>query len=267
MSTHYASLKGERQCNEDTHNIHLMIDSNDPSDAKINYYAVHDGHGGLFVSEFLRDNLPPFFLSNKVPYPLNLNYVNNVCDKIQNILFTKYEKKATECGSTCLVVCHFKDNKDQSFLNIINIGDSRAVLCRNDIAVSLTVDHKPHWPAEKRRITRLGGKLRKDGTIWRINDLSVSRAFGDKESSNYVTHRPDLYKYKLTKKDKFMIIACDGLWDVMEAQNAVNMVTDLCYDLHMKRINHEFNISRKLAEMAIEMDSGDNVTCIVVFFD
>lgn len=267
MSAHFVSLKGERPSNEDAHNIIHALHNDDKDMARVNYYGVYDGHGGKFVSNFLSENIPQFFISNKVTYPLDINYVNNVYDKIQSILFTKYEKMATDCGSTCLIVCHFKDENNQEFLNVMNTGDSRCVLCRNNLGIPLTRDHKPDWPDEMNRITKLGGQIKKDGATYRINDLSVSRAFGDKESSKFVTHRPDLYKYKLTKKDKFMIIACDGLWDVINPQEATNMVLKNCYDTDMNRINKKVNISRKLAEMAIELESGDNVTCIVVFFD
>jgi protein phosphatase 2C len=265
MSVHYISLRGERPSNEDNHNIILGLNRNDDKMAKINYYGVYDGHGGKFVSNFLSENLPHLFIANKVSYPLDIEYVNKVYDKVQSVLFTKHEKEATECGSTCLVVCHFKQN-NREFLNIMNTGDSRCVMCRNNIGIPLTKDHKPDWPDENARISKLGGTIRKDGNTYRINDLSVSRAFGDKESSKFVTHRPDLYKYTLTKKDKFIIIACDGLWDVISCQDAVNFILKSCYDSDMKRINQDINIARKLAEMAIEKDSGDNVTCIVVFF-
>lgn len=268
MSAHFVSLKGERTSNEDNHNIIHELHSNDENTARVNYYGVYDGHGGKFVSNFLSENIPHFFISNKVTYPLDIDYVNTVYDKIQSILFTKYENMATECGSTCLIVCQFKDTiSGQEYVNIMNTGDSRCVLCRNNVGIPLTRDHKPDWPDEMNRITKLGGEVKKDGNTFRINDLSVSRAFGDKEASKFVTHRPDLYKYKLTKKDKFIIIACDGLWDVVSSQDAVNIVLKNCYDTDMKRINKKVNIARKLAETAIELESGDNVTCIVVFFD
>jgi serine/threonine protein phosphatase PrpC len=54
---------------------------------------------------------------------------------------------------------------------------------------------------------------------------------------------------------------------VVSNQEAVNFVLKNCYDSEMKRINPKINIARKLAEMAIELESGDNVTCIVVFFE
>lgn len=266
MSIHFVSLKGERKNNEDKHNIILGMD-NDKNTANVNFYGIYDGHGGKFVSTFLSNNLPQYFTSSKVSYPLDKKYVNDVYDLLENTLREKHAEHATECGSTCLVVCNFK-NGDKQYLNIMNTGDSRCVLCRNNIGISLTKDHKPNWIDERSRITKLGGVIKKDGSVYRINDLSVSRAFGDLESSKYVTHRPDLYKYVIKpKSDRFMIIACDGLWDVVSSQDAVNFVLENCYDMSMNRINNKMNISRKLSEYAISLDSGDNVSCIIVFFD
>jgi serine/threonine protein phosphatase PrpC len=266
MSAHVISLKGDRTSNEDNHNVIIGFNEDNDKMARINYYGVYDGHGGKFVSKFLSDNMHHFFTGKTVKYPLDKKYVDTICDELQNVLFTKYEKNATACGSTCLVVCHFK-KYGSNYLNIINTGDSRCVLCKNNLGVPLTKDHKPDWPDETNRITKLGGVIKLDGTTYRIGDLSVSRAFGDKEAKQFVTHKPDLYIYKITEKDKFIIIACDGLWDVVSPQDAVNFVLTNCYDADMKYTNQKVNIARKLAERAIGLESGDNVTCIVVFFD
>src|SRR5579872_6718342 len=263
---YFASLRGDRKSNEDSHNITLGMDDTENKYAKINFYGIYDGHGGKFVSNFLSNHIHHFFVDKNVKYPLSKQYVNDAYNIIQNILFTKYEKKATDCGSTCLIVCHFKVGND-NYLNVLNTGDSRCVLCRNNLAIPLTKDHKPDWPEEYARIIKLGGQIKKDGNTYRINDLSVSRAFGDKESSKYVTHIPDIYKYKLKSTDRFMIIACDGLWDVMSSQDAVNFVLKNCYDADMKRINFNVNIAETIAQHAIEKESGDNITCAVVFFD
>lgn len=266
MSVHFVSLKGERTTNEDKHNILLNI-NDDKNTANVNLYGVYDGHGGKFVSNYLSNNIAQYFIKSNVTYPLNKNYVNKIYDIIENNLKTKYYKQAAECGSTCLLVCHYKEN-EKDYLNIMNTGDSRCVLCRNNIGIALTKDHKPNWIDERCRINKLGGNITRDGSVYRINDLSVSRAFGDINANKYVTHRPELYKYSIKpNSDRFMIIACDGLWDVVSSQDAVNFVLDNCYDISMNRINHKMNIGRKLAEYAISQDSGDNVTCIVVFFD
>jgi protein phosphatase 2C len=266
MLVYMVSLKGLRNSNEDMHTISINHNKENTKYAEVNVYGVYDGHGGKFVSTFLSNNLPIFFLSQKVVYPLKKDYVHTVYNKIQEILFTKYEDKATESGSTCLIVCHFKKNGIQ-YLNILNTGDSRCVLCNSDnIAVPLTKDHKPDWPEEKNRILKLGGTITNDDGTPRIGSLSVSRAFGDKDESQYVTHLPDIFLYTLTDTDRFIIIACDGLWDVMSSDIAINLVIHHCYDADMKRINHEINIARKLAEKGIELGSTVNITCIGVFF-
>lgn len=267
MSVHSVSLIGKRPQNEDKHITVVNIDGNDTTQANINYYAVYDGHGGKFVSKFLFDNLHKCFIDKRVQYPLKKGFVKKIYDYWQKILKVDYKDNATNTGSTCLVVIHYR-NDNSDFLNILNTGDSRCVLCRNNIAIPLTKDNKPHWPEEYARIKKLGGHVVKDEyDDWRICDLSVSRAFGDFSAEPYVTCTPDYYKYKLSGTDKFLIIACDGLWDVMSNQDAVNFVLDLCFDMNTGQlVNEKFNVAKRLAEYAInEKKSSDNVTIIIAF--
>lgn len=270
MSVHFVSIKGARQSNEDKHTIIINLNKSEKEKDinlnNVNLYGVYDGHGGKFVSNFLSENLPLFFTDKATKYPLTKNFVNEVYDEIQNILYTKYQEKCTDCGSTCLVCIHFLENGEHH-LNVLNTGDSRGVICRNNMGIPLTKDHKPNWPDEKRRINKLGGEIKFDGHDWRILDLSVSRAFGDKSCEKYISHRPELFKYKLYDKDKFMILACDGLWDVISSQDAVNFILENCYDIDLdKRINENINVAKLLAEYALKSNSTDNVTVIVVFF-
>jgi serine/threonine protein phosphatase PrpC len=128
------------------------------------------------------------------------------------------------------------------------------------------VDHKPASPSEKQRITKQGGVVYFDGIDWRIDNLSLSRAFGD-TSSPHTSPVPDVYDYKLCSNDKFIILACDGLWDVIDNRTAVNFVLHFCYDVKGNRINENVNIAEKLARYAIEMGSTDNVSIIILFLD
>lgn len=267
MSIHSVSVKGKRPQNEDKHNIILNMDKPSDKTSPVNYFAVYDGHGGKFVSKFLHDNLPQFFTDKRVEYPLKKDYINKVYSYFNQILKTKYVDKATHTGSTCLIVLHYK-KEDNNFLNVLNTGDSRCILCRNNLEFALTKDHKPNWPEENLRIKNLGGEIVFDGYDWRIKDLSVSRAFGDIDADPYVTNYPDIYRYKLTNNDKFIVLACDGLWDVMSNQDVINFILDNCYDMSTNvRINKNINIGKKIAELAIGKGSGDNITVIVVFLD
>lgn len=267
MSVHTISLKGARDANEDKHDVLLNLSGSNKQMGQVNYYGVYDGHGGKYVSSFLSKNLPRCFTDPRVSYPLDKSYVKNIYDFWQNTLKTSHKQQSFNTGSTCCVAIHFKKSGSE-YLNVLNTGDSRCVLCKNDIAIPLTIDHKPHWPREKARIKHMGGEPYFDGSDWRINDLSVSRAFGDLSAAPYVVHDPEIFKYKLTNDDKFMVLACDGLWDVLDSQTVVNYVLDCCYDVKTgTRINKHINIAKRLADLAIAKDSGDNVTVIVVFFD
>jgi len=264
MNVHSVSLRGRRDQNEDKHNIILNSNGKNKDIKNVNFFGVYDGHGGKHISKCLSKNLPKYFINKKLEYPLKEKYVNAVYSHIQNTLRTSYNNVANSCGSTCLVAINFKKDNN-SYLNVLNTGDSRGIICRDNIALPLTKDHKPNWPEERKRIEALGGKIYRDGPDYRIKDLSVSRAFGDLDAEPYVTNRPDLFLYKIDKSDRVMVLACDGLWDVLTNQDVANYVLSNCYDKTGKRINKEVNIARKLAEYAILRGSGDNITCIVTF--
>lgn len=278
---HYVSKKGSRKSNEDNHSIFPYLEK-DTDKPKVNFYAVYDGHGGKYVSSYLAKNLPGCFIHPKVSYPLRKRYVNGIFEAIENELYSKHADQATECGSTCLVVCHYRLN-GKEYIDVMNTGDSRLVACNKAfLAQQITLDHKPCAPLEKRRLMQLGARMEReiwcDRGTWRVNDLSVSRAFGDKSSEKYVICTPDLFTHMVTDNLEFIILACDGLWDVVTNQEAVDLVIEHCYDENMKRIEHpkevvsnqirDLNIAEKLANFAIDTrESDDNVTVIVVFFD
>jgi len=263
MNVHSISLKGLREENEDKHDIITNIEGGNKNLKDVNFFGVYDGHGGKQVSKYIQENLSKYFTDSQVEYPISKRYVLKVYDNIQKNLEKK--KYSYYSGTTATVVIHFKHNNNY-YLNVMNTGDSRCVLCRDNFALPLSKDHKPHWPEEKNRIETLGGKIKYDGHDWRIKDLSVSRAFGDLDASPYVTHRPDIYRYKLDKNDKFIVLACDGLWDVFENNDVVNFILLNCYDKSTNfRINKNMNIAKKLAEYALVKGSTDNITIIIFF--
>jgi serine/threonine protein phosphatase PrpC len=273
VKSYFTSLKGLRQQNEDTHVIIENVDNvganvahnGGANVARINFYAIYDGHGGKSTSQYLKDTLPLFFNDVRVKYPLTKKYIVSVYDHIQNKL--KEMKNSAHTGSTALVVIYFKVNND-GYLNIINVGDCRCILARNNFAIPLTKDHKPNMIEERRRIEKLGGVIIYDEGDWRINGLSVSRAFADLDATPAITHRPDIFKYKIDRTDKFIVLGCDGLYDMLSNDDIVNFVLSSCYDATLtKRINQHINIAKRLGDYAISKGSTDNVSVIVVFFD
>jgi serine/threonine protein phosphatase PrpC len=262
MKVYSYSLQGKRPTQEDKHVTILNYDGKNKDINNINIIGVFDGHGGKKVSSFLKNNLPNFFLTkfdNKI-FKNNetfTNYINYVYEFVQNNLKEKHPRAVEYCGSTACLGVHI-NNK----LWIINVGDSRAILCNKcgDV-VQLSVDHKPNLPEEKKRIESLGGKITFDGSDWRIKTLSLSRAFGDLDCYPYVTHLPNIYKYKIDPKDKFIIMACDGLWDVLSNLETVEFIRNLLFK------NFDGNFAKELANHAFVKGSLDNITVIVYFLE
>ena len=88
------------------------------------------------------------------------------------------------------------------------------------------------------------------------------KTFGDLSAEPYVTCQPDIFKYKISSCDKFIVLACDGLWDVLSNNDVVNFIL-----LKYHSDNEKQNIATDLAKHAIAKGSTDNISIIIVFFD
>ena len=118
----------------------------------------------------------------------------------------------------------------------------------------------------------MGGSIEmSEGDDPRISGMSVSRSFGDLDNK-YISQEPDVFDYSLTD-EKFIIMACDGVWDVLNNQDVVDYVLDKYKDLKAANRNltnlkakSENNIAQKLAEYAIEKKSTDNISITIIFF-
>lgn len=257
MTFYSYSLQGRRDSNEDQHIIINNINSDNNDFDNINVIGVFDGHGGKIVSKFLKDNLPNYLKKNFC-YDKSIKNYYNIYNKLDLLLCSTHPIASKRCGSTACVGIEYIDINNKMKLVILNSGDSRAIKCnKRNFAEQLTQDHKPNSPDERKRIEGLGGKIEFDGVDWRIKDLSLSRAFGDKDCIPYVTHEPEIYKYNISSNDKFIVFACDGLWDIMSNQEVVD------YILVMLEKNNITNYAKNLAEYAYKKGSMDNITIII----
>eukprot|EP00056_Hartaetosiga_gracilis_P011102 m.166320 g.166320 ORF g.166320 m.166320 type:complete len:624 (+) comp13445_c4_seq3:159-2030(+) len=135
-----------------------------------------------------------------------------------------------ECGflsGTTANVLFLSDTKAV----VANTGDCRTVLCRKGKAIELSKDHKPTDEEELNRIIKAGSFVSETGRI--ENGLNLSRALGDwrYKNSGLVTHEdqavsyvPDFAQEDLCDDDEFLIVACDGIWNTMTSQDAVDFI-------------------------------------------
>ncbi|KYQ96655.1 protein serine/threonine phosphatase [Tieghemostelium lacteum] len=252
---------------EDTHAIYddLLETLNYQGREEIgqcSYYAVYDGHGGTETSKALEPIVhkciveSPSFKSGQ--YEQSLREGFEQADK----MVIPICGKSGSTGVSCMLV--------GNQLYCANIGDSEAVLARNTISSSgkppvyeshlLTYKHLANDDKEKQRITELGGMI----IFGRLfGSLAVSRSFGDREykegEKKFVTCEPFQQTIELTPKDHFLILACDGLWDQVSYDEAVQMVAKL-----LKLGKSPQEISQALAQDSWEKGSVDNITVLVI---
>lgn len=209
-------------------------------------FALFDGHGGRDAAEFAAENLPKA-ISEKVKSG----------EDIKTAYTDSFKSIQAEMSQWCVyvgttVVIATVDPID-NILTVANVGDSRCVLCRGGKAVRLTADHKPDDEEEKKYILSKGGIV-KDGRIGGM--LGVSRALGDGFLSDCVNSTPHIQQVKLTEEDSFIILACDGVWDVISDQEAVDMIASEIDPLSAAKL---------LRDRAFELESTDNISVIVSF--
>ncbi|XP_048362387.1 integrin-linked kinase-associated serine/threonine phosphatase 2C [Sphaerodactylus townsendi] len=284
LKGYVAERKGEREEMQDAHVIlNDITEECSPLPApiiRVSYFAVFDGHGGVRASKYaaqnLHQNLIRKFPKGEIP-SVEKTIRRCLLDTFKHtdeefLRQASSQKPAWKDGSTatCVLVI---DNT----LYIANLGDSRAILCRYNeesqkyAALSLSKEHNPTHYDERMRIQKAGGNVR-EGRV--LGVLEVSRSIGDGQYKRFgVISVPDIKRCQLTPNDRFILLACDGLFKVFSPEEAVNFIIS-CLEIKDNTIltgeakstldaKYEAACNR-LANKAVQRGSADNVTVVVV---
>lgn len=194
--------------------------------------------------------------------------VSNLLEEALKEAFIKTDAEfAKDCssamvGSTAVVALVGKKR-----LWIGNCGDSRAVLCRNSRAIQLTDDHKPEREDEAERVEKAGGQV----LYWNghrvMGVLAMSRAIGDHGLRPYVIPEPEISVVARTEDDDLLLLASDGLWDVMSNQEAANLAMRCLRRARDKGASRKASVriaASVLTKAAVDRGSKDNVTVVIV---
>ncbi|XP_010548568.1 PREDICTED: probable protein phosphatase 2C 59 isoform X2 [Tarenaya hassleriana] len=244
----YASSPGKRSSMEDFYETRIVgVDGE-----IVGLFGVFDGHGGARAAEYVKQNL----FSNLIRHPKFISDTSSAIADAYNQTDSEFlnseNSQNRDAGSTASTAILVGDR-----LLVANVGDSRAVICRNGKAIAVSRDHKPDQSDERQRIEDAGGFVMWAGT-WRVGGvLAVSRAFGDRLLKQYVVADPEIQEEKVDSTLEFLILASDGLWDVVSNEEAVEMI---------KEIEEAEEGAKKLMKEAYERGSADNITCVVVRF-
>ncbi|KAJ1638848.1 phosphatase 2C-like domain-containing protein, partial [Pavlovales sp. CCMP2436] len=141
--------------------------------------------------------------------------------------------------------------------HVASVGDSRLVLGRGARAVRVTADHKPRLQAEEARIVELGGFVSR-GRVHGI--LSVSRSLGDFEFAPFVLAEPQVLSFRLTADDRCLLLASDGLWDVISDDEAV----EIALRMGTGPAADPTAAGQFLVDEALRRGSRDNVSVVCV---
>ena len=285
-----ASAQGARPYQEDRYE----------KDEPAGYFAVYDGHGGSLASDYLIEHLKENVIAaiaeadeDKADkaQPLSDAEIEHALVRAFKDTDAEFMLEYVDDGSTCCAVyCTTDEIRGTRTIHCANVGDSRAVLVHGDGTIEeLSHDHKPLDPAEKRRIEAAGHSVeiitaltakgrvkvpRVDGV------LALSRAFGDGSMKDVtlsqeecaVTCIPDIKHVRVDPRQmRFVVIACDGVWDVISSERAGQIVVEFMRGVDREALKTDKGLrqaltqaAEKLVQTALEEGSDDNCTAVVV---
>ncbi|XP_057722551.1 probable protein phosphatase 2C 8 [Arachis stenosperma] len=260
------SVIGNRKEMEDAVSVEIGFVGKENS--KCDFFAVFDGHGGAQVAQVCRERL----------HRLVAEEVERRNEKVEwdweGVMEGCFRKMDGEVagnaavrtvGSTAVVAVVATEE-----VVVANCGDCRAVLGRDGEAVDLSSDHKPDRPDELMRIEEAGGRVINWNGQRVLGVLATSRSIGDQYLRPYVISKPEVTVTKRTNKDEFLILASDGLWDVISSEAACQVVRR-SLNGQIKRVSNGVGRQSRateaaalLVEIAMAKGSRDNTSVIVV---
>lgn len=269
-----ASMQGWRVEMEDAHTAVIGL----PSLKDWSFFAVFDGHAGARASAVCSDQLMNHIITNGDFQKMDVksgtetqpsmeaiksaikNGFLNMDEKLR--LMPEVVSGQDKSGSTAVGVIISPDH-----IFFANCGDSRAVLSSGGKCKFSTTDHKPVNPIEKERIEKAGGSV----MIQRVNgSLAVSRALGDFEYKNVegmgpceqlVSPEPEIFVQDRSPEDEFLVLACDGIWDVMSNEELCDFVRN-----RLQITASMESICNQVIDTCLYKGSRDNMSIVIVTF-
>ena len=206
-------------------------------------YGLMDGHGGNDTSTIAANVIPKFYLDN---WDSSGVAIGQVLEQTNNYL----QKRNVKDGAVLVLV-----SITNGTVSCGHLGDSRAVMIRRDGTVNqLTIDHKPTDRSEVDLI-KVKRSFVENGRVAGI--LSASRALGDFGIPG-ISSVPDIRTFDIQPDDYRLVLACDGVFDVMPSEELGPIITE---------VKDPAEAASVIANTALARGSSDNVSVIVVDLD
>ncbi|KZV27374.1 hypothetical protein F511_02483 [Dorcoceras hygrometricum] len=252
------STCGRRETMEDSH----FLIPNFCNEKDVHFFGIFDGHRGAAAAEFSAGALPEF-LRTQISASSPSKALVEAFVRTDNVFRTELDsqrkltgvaQKDFHPGCTAVTALIVK-----SKLFVANAGDCKVILCRAGNPYALTRDHVASCLEERERVISAGGEVKWQLDTWRVGPaaLQVTRSIGDDDLKPYVTAEPEVDETLLSEEDEYIVMASDGLWDVVSNIEVVSIIRDTVKEAGM--------CAKRLATEAAARGSKDNITVIVVF--
>mmetsp|Transcript_3051 Transcript_3051/g.7302 ORF Transcript_3051/g.7302 Transcript_3051/m.7302 type:complete len:456 (+) Transcript_3051:37-1404(+) len=232
------------------------------------YFAVFDGHGGRPSVDYAESKMHEVLISELQASP-------NAPGTALERTFVKVDDQlrvlgsCRQAGATAVVALIAQQGAGPSakrHLAVANVGDTRAVLVNSRGGVTrLTYDHKASDAQEARRIVNAGGHIAR-GRVG--GQLMVTRALGDHAlRAMGVTAMPHITERNLSDADRCLILATDGVWDVMSDEDCGQFVLSSMSHCAVENMHDVASgLAQAIVNQAKSLGSTDNITAAIVFF-
>lgn len=258
---------GKRHYMEDRHRIiHNIVPG-------VHYIGVFDGHGGAEVAaacaDIIADRVRHYLLSGS---SFEVALSKSIADADETGFAEWGATDTQNVGSTALVALVTDDH-----IYVANVGDTEAYLLRGNTPFSLSRPHRPCERDERLRIERAGGFIAchaTDKTARVQGILAITRALGDHALRPYVIAKPEVVSIRRSKRDRALVVATDGLWDVLAPEDAMRMTNEaldaMCTETNVTvapdAADQASIIAALLVQAALKRRSADNVSVAVALF-
>jgi serine/threonine protein phosphatase PrpC len=215
---------------------------------------IYDGHGGKGAAQIAAEMLTPCFLNlweREIEKPLQKCRGETELLRQAYIEIDEYISDIGEKSGTTAATFYIFDKR---FI-ISNVGDTRVIIGTHAGVDLLTVDHKPSLPEERSRIEKLGGFILDLGIPRVQGILAVSRALGDASLKPFVSSEPRIIEGYLKRENDFVVLACDGVWDVLTPKEVINIV---------RSADNLREGAMEIKDTALDNGSSDNISVIVI---
>lgn len=276
----FSEDQGPRDSMEDAHAAETELGGN----KNRKFFGIYDGHGGKdgadMAAKELHQRVAENLESDAEPSEaLRKAFLDT------DAAIEKKEDLLDDYFGTTAVVAFFEKGK----LWVANVGDARAILVKEDSVVRLSKDHKPTDPDEKTRVEKAGGKITRkkvyklDGDVYRVDfenrseqqklakreakfianepfrindEIAMSRALGDRRyKDGLVIADPDIKMIEVKPGDKKLVLACDGVWDVMSDEDVAELI---------RNEKDPQKAAELIKKKALELETGDNISVMVI---